>query len=227
VRCGRFGSFALLPPFVLVESVERTGRGEGDERDEYGPIILAKPFQDGSSVVRAEIAEDSETNTAADGEGGEEFFRGVLHSSGDEQHGDDGKGWRKDGGNGDGGEPPALENGVEPLDSSLGKLLFQGFFAAFARHAIGEVSANDRADGGHDGVVKPGLAMMSGEQDGGHVGAAGKRNQRIIGQTQENEAGPPEMNEPAQSAVRRSDLLGGEQQDCGKGHGSLLEQFEG
>src|ERR1700677_637501 len=118
------GVLALLPAFVLIQAVQAASHRKNDEDDHNRPIVPGKELHDAAAIVVAEITEDGEPNAAPYGQSGQELLGWILHGAGRQKHGSDGKWRRQDGGNGDGGESPALKNRVDLFYFSLREPLF-------------------------------------------------------------------------------------------------------
>ena len=106
-------------------------------------------------------------NAAPHGQSGQEFTGWILHGARRQQHGHD---WEM----AEAGAP-GIATAAKPHRSKIaynfGTFFFEKRFSSvsfppFARHAIGEIAAQDRAGRRHDCVVDPRFATVSGQHDG-------------------------------------------------------------
>ncbi len=151
---------------------------------------MAEEAEDVGAVVKTEGGGDGVADAAAQGEGGEEFFPGILHGTRGHQERNKRERRGQKSGDGDGEETPAFEGAGDLAGAAFGEFALHGLFTALAGQIIGDETADHCAERGHEGVVGPGVTMTGGQPDGEDVHAAGEGDDGIIGDAQYEQAGP-------------------------------------
>jgi len=167
---------------VLPEEDDESGDG-GEEQSNCYYTGVAKLFQqvdDLRPVAAGQEGEDGVSGGAAQGERGEELRGGILERAGHEQKWRYGDGRRQHRGNGDSEESPAFESFVELLNFAVWKFFLDSFLAAGAGNAIGEESAKERTDSGHEGVVGPETLLLCGQENGGDIHGARNGDRGVV-----------------------------------------------
>lgn len=154
-----------------------------------------------AAVDGAEVGEDEVASGAAERERAEEFLYRVFGGACGEEEGHHGEGRRQDDGNSNGAEAPLFEGLIDQLQFSARDAALETLLAAFAAEAISEKAAENGSGGGHEGVVRPEIALVGGQDDGERVHAASQRNDGIVEEREKDEAWAAEMAKELPEAV--------------------------
>lgn len=202
LRCPAGGTFRGLLVMMTRAEIFNQGKNsaeysEGNKNDHRGFVVAIEKSGDLFGVERSQPGNQEVSNAAAETERPEELLARVLQAPCGQQHGNKWKWWRQNGADGDGAKPPA----VEALEEFLGTLLLEpvlnGLFAAALPERVGYVSSDDRANGGHHGVVRPQVAVARCQPNRKDIHTAGERHNGVVGYSDQNKARPAHADQPS------------------------------
>src|SRR5271168_4783350 len=173
---------------VLDEGKNSARHREANQDGQSRFVISRKEKDDVISIDESEIGSDRITNCAAEKEGTEKLFTRVLQSTGCDEKGNERKRRRQNGRNRDGAESPFLEPLIDFCGPSFREPEFHRLLAALPRQSVSNVAAKDRAHRCHKRVIGPRFAVAGSQPDGQHVHAASQRDDRVVCDSQQNQA---------------------------------------
>src|SRR5579862_1296928 len=181
---------------ILNQSQDCAQDREPNKDRQRGSVVLVEEAQDMAAIMEAQEGLDGIPKTPTKCERTEELLSRILRRACGDQEWDKRKWRRQQGGNRDGEESPARESFFDLGGPFLGKLALHGLFAAFVSERISNVATDHRAQSSHAGIVGPRVVVAGGKPDSEHIHAAGKGDDGVIGDAEDDKPGTAHTAEP-------------------------------